>query len=422
MTTPAPVHRPRISRETRRLLTAAIMALVALWVLARVRFPDRPAAPGPVQPLIDQLSASPRFGDLAAEIAQLRARLRPALLVLREAAPGWPGRVALRVRDDLALAYTSLPGPLHDPAGVDVALARDPASGLTVVQALREQARLVLPPWMAMRPDDPRYLAVATTNGSVLSLRPVFVPGLLARSSPLWPGPIWEVLDPADLPEGGFAFSFDGELAGLIVPHGDGAAIVPGSTLMTAFGRLQLSGSQPTGDLGVQVQELTPALSSATGTSSGVVVTWVDPQGPSAESLADGDVLETANDRVLETPDHWRAEMARLRPGDPLTVLVNRRGERHEVTLLAAAPRPMRSQALGLSLRSMAEGGSEVVGVAVGSSGEAAGVRAGDIITLIGDIPDPTPAQVRRVFGAATRPVLVIVRRNGKHVALALAR
>ena len=57
----------RLSRETRQLLTAALLALVALWVLARIRFPDQPATPNPLPSLLSQLSPVPRFANLAAE-------------------------------------------------------------------------------------------------------------------------------------------------------------------------------------------------------------------------------------------------------------------------------------------------------------------------------------------------------------------
>jgi len=36
--------RPRVSRETRMLITTIVISIVALWVLSRVRFPEREAA------------------------------------------------------------------------------------------------------------------------------------------------------------------------------------------------------------------------------------------------------------------------------------------------------------------------------------------------------------------------------------------
>ncbi len=65
----------RLSRETRHLLVAACIALVALWVLARLRFPDTPATANAIPPLLTQLSPRPGFTDLASEVARVQSRL-----------------------------------------------------------------------------------------------------------------------------------------------------------------------------------------------------------------------------------------------------------------------------------------------------------------------------------------------------------
>ena len=57
--------RPRVSRETRRLLVAAGLALLALWILARLRFPERPPSPNPVAPVLTQISPPTTFTGLA---------------------------------------------------------------------------------------------------------------------------------------------------------------------------------------------------------------------------------------------------------------------------------------------------------------------------------------------------------------------
>ena len=53
---------------------------MALWVLARVAFPDRPPPKNPVQPLLTQLTPRPTFADLASEIAALRPRVAPMIV------------------------------------------------------------------------------------------------------------------------------------------------------------------------------------------------------------------------------------------------------------------------------------------------------------------------------------------------------
>jgi hypothetical protein len=51
-------YRPRVSRETRLLLAAGVMAVAALWLLARIRFPERPVSPNPVPSVLSQLTSS----------------------------------------------------------------------------------------------------------------------------------------------------------------------------------------------------------------------------------------------------------------------------------------------------------------------------------------------------------------------------
>src|SRR5262245_36473844 len=102
-------HRPRIARETRRLLMTAALAVLTLWVLARIRFPDRPVTPNPVPPLLSQLTGVPRFSDLATAIDDVRGRLAPSLMALVPVGTGGGGSAArrtdrvpaLRIRDDL---------------------------------------------------------------------------------------------------------------------------------------------------------------------------------------------------------------------------------------------------------------------------------------------------------------------------------
>ena len=84
-------YRPRVSRETRLLLTAGVMAVAALWLLARIRFPERPVTPNPVPSVLSQLASGPTYDDLAREIAQLHARLQSSLLArdVPSALGGW---------------------------------------------------------------------------------------------------------------------------------------------------------------------------------------------------------------------------------------------------------------------------------------------------------------------------------------------
>ena len=93
---PARPYRPKVSRETRLLLTAAAVAIAVLWLLARVRFQGLPDAPNPIPAVFSQLASPPRYDDLAGQVAQIQSRLQPSLLGLNPPAPT-PPSVAIKV-------------------------------------------------------------------------------------------------------------------------------------------------------------------------------------------------------------------------------------------------------------------------------------------------------------------------------------
>jgi S1-C subfamily serine protease len=261
-------HRPRVSRETRLLLTTALVALTTLWGLARVRFPDQPPPPDPVTPILSQLASRPALDELAGEIAGVRSRLD-------------------------------------------------------------EVERLLVPP---------------------------------------------------------------------ATPHGY---------------------------LGIQVQPLTPVVARATRSTAGVVVTWVDPAGPSAAALAAGDVVEAAAGQPLPTPLHWDAVLARIGPGDPVTLRVRRDGDLQDVTLLAASGRAQpEAVALGLALAARPGLGSVVTRVTAGSAAARAEIARGDVITRIGAAQAPSPTAIRQAFADALsgEPLLVAITRGDAHHVTALEK
>src|SRR5215510_13754888 len=100
--------RPRVSRETRLLLTTVLFSLAALWVLARIRFPERPRTPNPVAPLLTQLEPATAFEDLERAVFELEPQVAPALTMLSVQRPGPAPRSdderqlipSLRFRDD----------------------------------------------------------------------------------------------------------------------------------------------------------------------------------------------------------------------------------------------------------------------------------------------------------------------------------
>lgn len=425
-------YRPRVSRETRLLLTAGVMAVAALWLLARIRFPERPVTPNPVPAVLSQLASGPKYDDLAGEIAQLQTRVQPSLLALElssatlDSSRATHATAAIRLRDDLAVMLVP-PGSNREPWNDAALLARDAASGLAVVRVRTPVPTSSSPsvPWTPRQLQQSRYLVASDVSPDGLSLRPVFVGSLHPFDSPLWSEPLWAVPERTDLVPGSFLFTSSAELAGLVITHGGRLAIVPGGTVLAEADRLLATPPGRTGTIGIEVQDLTPPVAAVSGASVGVVVTWVDADGAGREQLMAGDVIEAIDGRALATRQQWEVRMARLSVGETLTLRVRRRGDVREVALVASAPVPEpASRSLGLTLRGRTKIGAEVIRVEPGSAAQRAGLNVGDVITLVADVSAPTPTQVMRLFAAVDpgQRVMVAVTRDDAHFVTTLQR
>jgi hypothetical protein len=429
---PTPSYRPRVSRETRLLITTALVAVTALWVLARIRFPDLPAAPTPVPTILPQLVATPSLDGVATEVAQLQAKLEPvfvslnpgALTSTRNAAAG-PRVTAIRLRDDLAVTLMPvLPSPPRATGAALIAL--DPASGLAVVRVPAGSVSALPAPWTPRRLDRPQFLMATTTIGQRTTLHPVFIALLEPMPTALWPSPLWSVPQSVNITPGSFLFTTIGDFVGMVIERGGRRAIVPAPVVLAEAERLVADLTPASGDVGIHVQSLTPDLAAATGAKAGVIVTSVDPGGVAGEHITTGDVLESVNGQPLRTAEEWRVRMARLRATELLSIRIRRAGQTREVHLQApVAPLPPeRSGRLGLRLRRAAKVGSEVLAVDPGTAADRAGLIAGDRITLIGTTTAPTPAQVEAAFAAAEegKPILVGIMRGATTMVTTLSR
>ena len=417
-------YRPRVSRETRLLLTAGVMAVAALWLLARIRFPERPVTPNPVPSVLSQLASGPKYDDLAGEIALLHARLQPSLLALD--VPSAVGSLqtslrtaAIRLRDDLAVTLVP-PGSSREQWNDAPIVARDAASGLAVVRVPVPVSTAPPVPWTPREPQQPRYLVASDVSPEGVSLRPAFVGSLDPIESPLWSEPLWAVAERTDLAAGSFLFTNSAELAGLVINYRGGLAIVPGETVLAQAERLLAAPPGPQGAIGIEVQDLTPPVASVTAASVGVVVAWVDPDGASREQLMVGDVIEAVDSRGLATRQQWDVRVARLSVGETLSLRVRRRGEIREVALVANAPAaPAATRSLGLTLRARTKIGAEVVRVERESAADRAGLTIGDVITLAAEVSAPTPAQVMRSYtsmGQGERMIVAVTRGDAHFV------
>jgi hypothetical protein len=379
---------PFVSRETRRLLVTILVSVTALWVLARIRFQERTAASTPVPNVLAQLRPSSNYADLARMIADIR----PAIAAAVSASAG--GGPALRIQEDAAVTVA--------PGAGDTLLASDRATGLALIR--HEHAEMPgLMPWVPRLLDYPRYLVAADLSGNRVALRPVFIGGLFPSSSPLWSGEIWRLPPATAIAPGTFVFTADGAFAGLCVSHGAGTALVPATLLFSAIDRLRQQDGQA-GTLGIAIQQLSPAIATATGAATGVVISAIDPGGAAAGALTPTDVIEAVNGQEMHTPDHWRARIARVQAGDTVTLRVRSAGalreERVTAVPFAASAEPADDRALGLQLRSVRSIGAEVISVQPESRAARAALREGDAITFAAGQQSPTAAQVMRAWAA----------------------
>jgi hypothetical protein len=436
-----PTH-PTVSRDTRVLFTIVVISIATLWVLARIRFPDRLSTPNPVPPLLAQLTppsalarlTPPSFDDISAAMAELETRLQPSIVGVdverrRGAADFRPIRTtvsALRFRDDLAVALIDVASGADwsEPTIVGVVeVARDPASQFAVLRVPGGDAP-ALSIWTPRRPSSPGFLIAADLSTAGASLRPTFVGSLREVVTPLWSDPIWALPDQLNLAAGTFVFTVDGVLAGLVVELEGRRALVPAATVVGIAERLARESHRRPGRLGIEVQPLSAALAAATGARAGVVITWLDPQGPGARELRVTDVVDGINGMPMPTLEHWTARVAHLTEGETVVVSVWRGGNVRDVRLTASAPTERKERPLGLTLRTVPRVGVEIVSVDTGSAALWAGLRIGDLLTVVGDIERPTAPQASRVFATASleRPITIAVTRAGTHHVFALER
>lgn len=418
--------RGRVSRETRQLLAAALVALLALWVLARIRFPGQSPSPNPIPSLLSQLSSAPRFANLAGEISELQGRLSTTWLTVAASGPddvtdaSSKELTAMRLRNDAAVVLLRRGDQLSNQ---DEVIAADRVTGLVIVRTMGDVAPVGVPPWMPPSLNSPQYFMATVGTSSGVALRPVLVASLHETHSPAWPGTIWSVPDGTDLTPSSFVFTTSGEIAGLVVREPAGLAIVPWEIVRDESARIIDGERTPMVDLHVEVRPLTPTLAKATGATHGVVVAWVDSRGPAAKHLVVGDVIESVNARAIAHPREWEVATSRL-PAGPVTMHVRRRGKPLDVQFTLPAASAVTVSTLGLGMKSTPGIGTTVVRIDPRSAASAARLQEGDIITLAGQITAPTAAQISNAFRAARtgEAIMLAVTRGQTHLVVGLVK
>ena len=409
MATPEPAAP---GREARLLAIIVVVSLATLAVLAQFRFPEREAvepqraAATTASNPLERLAAQATYEELASIVARVERRIAPAVVVLR-VVPGSAGTPrfvpGLRVRRDLVLVRLGpgdRPEAIVDDGGMPALLGLDPLTRLAAVRVPPGlNAAAVEAAAVEAGPEDEgaRYVVVAEGSPGGAVLRPVFVGRTLPFSDPKWDAPLSMLGAALPAQDGALVFSIDGRFAGMTVVEQAVPALAPPRALLAQADRLSRGSPPAPFDLGVEVQELTPALAAATGAASGVVVTHVDPRGPAAGKLEVTDVLQALADQPVPSPDALRVLLSRVVPGTTFELgLV--RGTNALRVAVVAAPAADEPPDTGLVLRLVARDGAEVLDVRPGSPASIAGIRVGDVVAYLGREKAPTPARLARAF------------------------
>jgi len=427
-------YRPRISRETRLLVTTAVLAMLALWMLARLRFPAPPAQPRAISQLLTSLGAGADFDALSSQVARAQGLVGDALGVLvfdldhPTAGRRTLTRPVLRIGGDIAVVQVPDGGRLRADSAA-VLLAQDRASGLGILRLGLDTATSGVSPKLSALPEPPQYLIATAVYPDGVALRPIFLAATAEVDVATWSARGWVVPEETGLTTGTFLFTREGEFAGLTVSHDGATAIVSSETVLDEANRLVASPATPPATCGVEVETLTPELGRALGAMTGVAVAWVDPAGAADGAIAAGDVIESADGRPISSRDHWRRFESGAAPGVEVTIGIRRAGKPVTVTLTprtvsgaqaaTSATAAKGARDLGAVLRPRAADGVEVVSVTPNSLAALSGLLPGDIVTSVGGLPAPSPAAVLRAVQELTgeQSLWLAVRRgDGRHL------
>jgi serine protease Do len=166
---------------------------------------------------------------------------------------------------------------------------------------------------------------------------------------------------------------------------------IPAETVSAVIRQLEAHGRVERGYLGISAQELTPEVATAlrVKASGHALITALDPQGPSMESLAIGDVLVSINS-LPATFKTLSTITARLVPDSLATIRIARDGKEQSLAIkVARLPDPPDDSAASGDIRKAIKADNEPSGLIVtqlrpAGPGAVAGLKVGDLITHVG--------------------------------------
>jgi len=180
------------------------------------------------------------------------------------------------------------------------------------------------------------------------------------------------------------------------------------------------------GYLGVSVKRLTSSLKEELKAEQGVVVVWVDEDGPAEKAgIVEDDVLMKVGDTIIQRPESLTRVIRKIKPGTEVKVEIVRDGKKQSLNVKIGKLRSnnvfifnddgdncyyFRSAVfLGVELTELTkdlaayfgvkpDAGALILEVVEDSPAEKAGIKAGDVIVKIEDEDISEPADVREIL------------------------
>jgi serine protease Do len=235
---------------------------------------------------------------------------------------------------------------------------------------------------------------------------------------------------------GGPLFTQEGKVIGIntaiLSPSGGSIGIgfaIPSNAVKTVVAELEKTGHVTRGYIGVEAQQISPAMSHALHLpqDKGALIAGVRPDSPASRAgLQPGDVIEAVNGQKISDPRDLAVHVADVKPGDDAKLDVLHNGQNETLTV-TVGQMPEQQTAnneegateghqakLGLALAPLSPDmrdqlnlpdgtkGAVVQQVQPGSPAEEAGIQAGDVIVGVGDHAVHSPSEAVKAIRSAT--------------------
>lgn len=210
---------------------------------------------------------------------------------------------------------------------------------------------------------------------------------------------------------------------------------VPASLAAPVVAELIEEGKVSRGWLGVSLQNLTPEIAESLGMEEvpGVLVNDVAPDSPAARAgMRRADVVTAVGGRAMENGKALAREIGKMEPGDDVVVTVVRDREPLDIAVklggwpdaggaeaVSDAPAPVSAAGPRLGAYLESRGGElSIVSVRPDTPAASAGLRRGDVIISVDNVPVATPPDLhdalRKAADDGREHALLLVERRGR--------